>query len=110
MSNYPMVDEVNRLVGNLLAAGSGVFLPGVGSLFVERRGARRLSKRSVQPPCRVVSFSSQQQGVSLADELARTLHCDAAGAQDVLWKVGVGIRKNVSLTMLWKLMRRYIPI
>lgn len=27
-----------------------------------------------------------------------------------LWKVGVGIRKNVSLTMLWKLMRRYIPI
>ena len=26
MSNYPMVDEVNRLVGNLLAAGSGVFL------------------------------------------------------------------------------------
>lgn len=25
-----MVDEVNRLVGNLLAAGSGVFLPGVG--------------------------------------------------------------------------------
>ena len=78
-----MVDEVNRLVGNLLAAGSGVFLPGVGSLFVERRGARRLSKRYVQPPCRVVSFSSQQQGVSLADELARTLHCDAAGAQDV---------------------------
>ena len=59
------------------------FYPGVGSLFVERRGARRLSKRSVQPPCRVVSFSSQQQGVSLADELARTLHCDAAGAQDV---------------------------
>lgn len=83
MSNHPMVDEVNRLVGNLLATGSGVFLPGVGSLFVERRGARRLSKRSVQPPCRVVSFSSQQQGVSLADELARTLHCDAAGAQDV---------------------------
>jgi len=83
MSNYPMVDEVNRLVGNLLAAGSGVFLPGVGSLFVERRGARRLSKRSVQPPCRVVSFSSQQQGVSLPMNLARTLHCDAAGAQDV---------------------------
>lgn len=83
MSNYPMVDEVNRLVGNLLAGGSGVFLPGVGSLFVERRGARRLSKRTVLPPCRVVSFSSQQQGVSLADELARTLHCDAAGAQDV---------------------------
>lgn len=83
MSNYPMVDEVNRLVGNLLAGGSGVFLPGVGSLFVERRGARRLSKRTVLPPCRVVSFSSQQRGASLVDELTRALQCDAAGAQDV---------------------------
>ena len=101
MSNYPMVDEVNRLVGNLLAAGSGVFLPGVGSLFVERRGARRLSKRSVQPPCRVVSFSSQQQGVSLADELARTLHCDAAGAQDVYDRWLSRTREGDVLTILY---------
>ena len=78
-----MVDEVNRLVGNLLAGGSGVFLPSVGSLFVERRGARRLSKRTVLPPARVVSFSSQQRGMSLVDELARTVQCDAAGAQDI---------------------------
>ena len=26
------------------------------------------------------------------------------------WKGDVGIRMNVSLTMLWKLMRKYIPI
>ena len=99
MSNYPMVDEVNRLVGNLLAGGSGVFLPGVGSLFVERRGARRLSKRTVLPPCRVVSFSSQQQGVSLVDELARTLHCDAAGAQDVYDRWLSRTREGDVLTM-----------
>ena len=43
ISNYPMADEFNRPVGNLLAAGSGMFLPGVGSLSVDRRGARRLS-------------------------------------------------------------------
>lgn len=83
MSNYPMVDEVNRLVGNLLAGGDGVFLPGAGALFVERRGARRLSKRSIQPPCRVVSFSSQPRGESLVDALARTVRCDAAEAQDI---------------------------
>ena len=94
-----MVDEVNRLVGNLLAGGSGVFLPGVGSLFVERRGARRLSKRTVLPPCRVVSFSSQQQGVSLVDELARTLHCDAAGAQDVYDRWLSRTREGDVLTM-----------
>lgn len=83
MSNYPMVDEVNHLVGNLLAGGDGVYLPGAGSLFVERRGARRLSKRSIQPPCRVVSFSSQPRGESLVDALARTVQCDAAEAQDI---------------------------
>ena len=99
MSNYPMVDEVNRLVGNLLAGGSGVFLPGVGSLFVERRGARRLSKRTVLPPCRVVSFSSQQRGASLVDELARTLHCDAAGAQDVYDRWLSRTREGDVLTM-----------
>jgi len=30
MSNYPMVNEINRLVGDLLAEGGEVFLPGVG--------------------------------------------------------------------------------
>ena len=47
MSNYPMVNEINRLVGDLLAGGGEVFLPGVGSLYTERRGARRISRRSV---------------------------------------------------------------
>lgn len=50
MSNYPMVNEINRLVGDLLAGGGEVFLPGVGSLYTERRGARRISRRSVVPP------------------------------------------------------------
>lgn len=36
MSNYPMVNEINRLVGDLLAGGGEVFLPGVGSLYTER--------------------------------------------------------------------------
>lgn len=99
MSNYPMVDEVNRLVGNILAAGGGVFLPGVGALFVERRGARRLSKRTVQPPCRVVSFSSQQQGVSLVDELSRAVRCDAAGAQDIYDRWLAHVQKDGMLTI-----------
>ena len=58
MSNYPMVNEINRLVGDLLAEGGEVFLPGVGSLYTERRGARRISRRSVLPPSRAVSFTS----------------------------------------------------
>lgn len=83
MSNYPMVNEINRLVGNLLAGGGEVFLPGVGSLYTERRGARRISRRSVLPPSRAVSFTSQERGVSLVAEIARAVQCDAAEAQDI---------------------------
>ena len=68
-----MTEQVGRLVGNLLAGGGEVFLPGVGTLYTERRPARRIDRRTVQPPCRVVSFSSQQRGVSLVDEIARIL-------------------------------------
>lgn len=75
-----MVDQVNRLAGNLLAAGGELYLPGVGSLCVRFRGARRLSARLVEPPSREVVFTSQQRGVSLVDEIARVLR-DAAPAE-----------------------------
>ena len=83
MSNYPMVNEINRLVGDLLAEGGEVFLPGVGSLYTERRGARRISRRSVLPPSRAVSFTSQERGVSLVAEISGAVQCAAAEAQDV---------------------------
>ena len=81
MSNYPMVNEINRLVGDLLAGGGEVFLPGVGSLYTERRGARRISRRSVVPPSRAVSFTSQERGVSQVAEISGAVQCDAAEAQ-----------------------------
>lgn len=83
MSNYPMVNQINRLVSNLLAGGGEVFLPGVGSLYTEHRGARRISRRSVLPPSRTVSFTSQERGVSLVTEIAGAVQCDAAEAQDI---------------------------
>ena len=68
-----MSEQVGRLVGNLLAGGGEVFLPEVGSLYVERRGARRIDRRHLLPPCRTVLFTSQQRGPSLVDEIARIL-------------------------------------
>lgn len=73
MSGNPMEEQIGRLIGNLLAGGGEVFLPGVGTLYTERRGAQRINRRSVVPPCRVVAFTSQQQGVSLVDEIARLM-------------------------------------
>ncbi|WP_300799145.1 hypothetical protein [uncultured Alistipes sp.] len=77
MTQYPMVDQVNRLAGNLLAAGGELYLPGVGSLCVRFHGAKRLSARLVEPPSREVVFTSQQRGVSLVDEIARVLRASA---------------------------------
>lgn len=78
MTQYPMVDQVNRLAGNLLAAGGELYLPGVGSLCVRFHGAKRLSARLVEPPSREVVFTSQQRGVSLVDEIARVLRASAS--------------------------------
>lgn len=75
-----MTEQVNRLVGNVLAGGGELFLPGVGSLYTERQGAKRLSRQSVLPPCRRLAFASQQRGASLVDEIARVL-AQAASAK-----------------------------
>ena len=65
----------------LLAGGGGIFLPGVGSLYTERQGARRLNRRTVLPPSRTVAFTSQQRGVSLVDEIARVMR-EAGGYEN----------------------------
>lgn len=78
-----MVDAVNKLIANQIAGSGEVFLPDVGSLFVERRPAQRLSKRSVLPPCRVVGFSSQQRGASLLEAIARAAQCTDEQAREV---------------------------
>ena len=38
MNANPMEEQIGRLVGNLLAGGGEIFLPGVGSLYTERQG------------------------------------------------------------------------
>ncbi len=78
-----MTDQVNRLIGNRLAAGCDLFLPGIGSLYVEQIGARRISKRLVEPPCRIVTFTSQERGASLVDEIVVAAGCEQEKAQSI---------------------------
>ena len=73
MNENPMTEQVARLIGNLLAGGGTLLLPGVGTLYAERQAARRIDRRHVVPPCRTVQFSSQERGTSLVDEIARVL-------------------------------------
>ena len=88
MNDNPMTEQVARLIGNLLAGGSIVCLPGVGSLRVERQPARRIDRRHVVPPCRRVEFSSQQSGVSLVEEIARVLRVNGVKPEDPMPEAG----------------------
>lgn len=99
MSNYPMTEQVNCLVGNLLAGGDSVFLPEVGTLYIAQRAAHKISKRMVAPPCRVVAFTSQEKGLSLVARIAHVAACDETVAQDVYGRWLTNIRKNDALVM-----------
>ena len=78
-----MVGEVNKIIYNMLISGRGVYLPDVGSLFIERQGARRIAKDRLLSPRNVVTFSSQEQAPSLVDEIVAIAGCQQAQAQDI---------------------------
>lgn len=84
MNDNSMTEQVARLIGNLLAGGGTVFLPGIGTLYVERQAARRIDRRHVVPPCRVVQFSSQERGVSFVEEIARVLKVNGVQPENPL--------------------------
>ena len=101
-----MEEQVGRVVGNVLAAGGEIFLPEVGSLCVERRRAQRLSRRSVRPPYRAVTFTPQRQGVSLVEEIARVLTASGMSeaeapqaAQEVYGRWLERVREGETLTV-----------
>lgn len=78
-----MVREVNKLAKNLLTTVRVLCLPGIGTLRVERVGAKRLSKRSILPPHLIVTFSPQEEGEPFPDAIARAARCDREQALTV---------------------------
>lgn len=99
MSFNPMVEQVNLLIANRLFEGGDVSLPGVGTLGVEHRAARQLSKRLVEPPCRAVVFSSQERGESLPELIARTAQCSAEQAQEIYGRWLGRVRSDEALVI-----------
>ena len=78
-----MVGEVNKIIYNMLISGRGVYLPEVGSLFIERQGARRISKDKLLSPRNVVTYSTQEQAPSLVSEIVSVAGCTQEQAQDI---------------------------
>ena len=97
MSDNSMVDQVNRLVEDRLLAGEALALPGVGSLYTERRGARRISRQLVEPPSRRIVFSPQMRGVSLIEVIVSVAQCDEETANKVYSRWLEAVQSNGEL-------------
>lgn len=78
-----MIEEVNKIIYNMLISGRGVHLPDVGSLYIERQGARKISDDRLLSPRNVVAFSSREQAPSLVEEIVAIAGCAREQAEDI---------------------------
>lgn len=107
-----MIEEVNKIIYNMLISGRGVLLPEIGALYIERQAARKLADGRLLTPRNVVLFSKQEQAPSLVDEIVAIASCSTEQAQDIYerWRAktyqqgvltigGIGELKGGSFTM-----------
>ena len=107
-----MVGEVNKIIYNMLVSGRGVYLPDVGSLYVERQAARKIATYKLLSPRNVVAFQSDEQAPSLVNEIVAVAGCSIEQATDIYqrWSTktregnnikigGVGVLNHKSFVM-----------
>lgn len=107
-----MVGEVNKIIYNMLVSGRGVYLPEVGSLYIERQAARKISADKLLSPRNVVAFQSGEQAPSLVNEIVAVAGCSSEQAADIYqrWSAktqegsnikigGVGVLNHKSFVM-----------
>ena len=78
-----MVQEVNKIIYNMLISGRGVFLPEVGTLYIERQAARKLADGRLLSPRNAVVFVDGVQAPSLVEEIVAIAGCSTEQAQDI---------------------------
>ncbi len=100
-----MVGEVNKIIYNMLVSGRGVYLPEVGSLYVERQAARKIADNKMLSPRNAVNFTSQKQAPSLVEEIATIAKCETAQAQDIYerWLSKTRIENTITIEGIGKL-------
>ena len=106
-----MIEEVNKIIYNMLISGRGVFLPEIGTLYIERQAARKLADGRLLSPRNAVVFAEGVQAPSLVDEIVSIAGCGVEQAQDIYerWKAktlsegvltigGIGVLKGKSFS------------
>ncbi len=106
-----MIEEVNKIIYNMLISGRGVYLPEVGTLYIERQAARKLADGRLLSPRNTVVFVDGVQAPSLVEEIVAIAGCGVEQAQDIYerWKAktlaegvltigGIGVLKGKSFS------------
>lgn len=78
-----MVNEVNKIIYNVLLSGKEICIDGIGTLFTVRYAAYRASRKSVTLPHRIVTFTTDQRGTSLKAEIAAIDGIDEQKANEI---------------------------
>ena len=94
-----MVAEVNKIIAGELLNHRSVVIPGVGTLYVAHRGARRLSRQKIAAPRNEIDFRPSEEGVSLVELIRRAAGCDEAQAQAVFGRWLAKTREDEVLTL-----------
>ena len=94
-----MVAEVNKIIAGELLNHRSVVIPGVGTLYVAHRGARRLSRQKIAAPRNEIDFRPSEEGVSLVELIRRAAGCDEAQAQAVFGRWLTKTREGEVLTL-----------
>ena len=61
-----MVAEVNKIIAGELLNHRSVVIPGVGTLYVAHRGARRLSRQKIAAPRNEIDFRPSEEAFGLS--------------------------------------------
>ncbi len=75
-------EEIGKIIERRLLAGTAVSIPEVGTLYVERQPARKLSATTLMPPCRALVFRFDHGGVALPEIIAQEAACSLEEAKD----------------------------
>lgn len=94
-----MIEEVNKIIYNMLISGRGVFLPEIGSLYIERKAARKLADGRLLGPRNAVVFASEESAPSLVDEVVAIAGCGKEQAQDIYERWKAKTHQNGVLTI-----------
>ena len=92
-----MIEEVNKIIYNMLISGRGVFLPEIGSLYIERQAARKLADGRLLSPRNVVAFQSGEQAPSLVAEIVAVAGCSDEQAADIYQRWSAKTREGSNI-------------